>query len=182
MSMERSVDPKGVPSEKLNAPPSEAVRAFVRTHAVEEVQKLARSLLWDGGSVEQREQLVEATYENVTQILGCFPTDRDDDVRFLSIVVKALFDLEPSQSDQYRAEDVFCSDIADVILRNRNNSAEIEFIHNLLSTIQRIGVLANSAGEDSEKNFDANEEFLRHSPEELESLLRNSKREFFHRI
>ncbi len=181
MSGERSVDLRGGASEKLNAPSSEKARAFIRTYAVEEVQKLARNLLWDGGSTGEREMLVETTYEKVTQILAKFPTDRDDDVRFLASVVKELFALEPTESNEY-AEQIFCSDIADVKLRNESNGSGIEFIHNLLSTIRRIGVLANCTGEHSGKNVDANEEFLTHSPEELESLLRNSKREFFHRI
>jgi hypothetical protein len=138
-------------------------------------------LFREGGSVKEREQLVHDTYESVTSALANIPTDRIDDVRYLASVVKALFALEPTESNEY-AEQILCSDIADVKLRNERNGSEIEFIHNLLSTIRRIGVLANCTGEDSSKNVDANEEFLTHSAEELELLLRDSKREFFHRI
>jgi hypothetical protein len=182
MSRERSAHVRGGSSEKLSAPPSDHVRAFICTHVVEEVQELARSLIRDGGSTEERAQLVDETYKKVTQALATFPTDRDDDVRFLAGVVKQLFALEPTESEEYGAEDIFCSAIADVKFRNRNNGSEIEFIHNLLSTIQRIGVLANCTGEDLDKNVDANEEFLTFSSEELEVKIRLSQREFFHRI
>jgi hypothetical protein len=182
MSGERSADIGKVGSCDLSAPPSEKTQAFIRSYTVEEVQKLARSLLRDGGSAEQREQLVHDTYESVTRALAKFPTDRDDDVQYLASLVKALFALGPIESDDYGAEDVLCSDIGDVLFRNRENGSEVEFIYNLLSAIQRIGVLANREGEDSDKNLDANEEFLTLSAEEFEAKLRVSQREFFHRI
>jgi hypothetical protein len=100
----------------------------------------------------------------------------------LASVVEELFKIDSSDSDAYGAEDMFCSSIGEVLFRNRNNGSDIEFIHNVLSTIQRIGVFANHTGEDSDKNIDANEGFLTRSAEELEERLRVSKREFFHRL
>jgi hypothetical protein len=126
--------------------------------------------------------LVENTYEQVTQLLArALNTSRSTDVVFLSGLIKELFGLSAEHEDSY-ATDLLCSDIAGVKFDNRQLGSTIDFVHNLLTSIRRIGLFANSSvGESSDWDSAANEKFLITSADELVTLLSNSALEFFHK-
>lgn len=155
--------------------PTERTRHFIQTHAVELTQELARKLLQSNPSEETRNKLVSETYNNVTEVLQQLHPSRADDIAFLAQVVEALFELD---DDNGYAEDIYCSDIGSVKFKHQDIKDDIEFIHNLLSSIQRIGQAF--PGESTNRNFDVNEEFLLVEPERLLSRLTDEKREFFH--
>jgi|GEM_PF-6957560 len=168
-------------TESRNAPetslsvPSESMCEL----AVEMVQDLARTLLKGEGEPSQR---VETTYEQVTQLLlKAFPTHRPNDITFLSSLIKTLFDLSAEHADSY-ATDLLCSDIAEVKFQNRHLGTKMDFVHNLLISIRRIGLLANSScDEGSDRDREANEKFLVNQPSALIELLSDSAVEFFHK-
>lgn len=162
-------------------PLSERARTFIFSHAVEVTQRLARTLVKEGGSIEEREALVERTYDEVTSVLlGLHPEPKTaDDVRFLAGCVKELFSLEDTEENETLI-DIFCSDIGGVKFRHADIKEDIEFVHNLLSSVLRIGKFGISYGEGTDKDLDANEEFLTMPPDELTERLRDAKREFFH--
>ena len=152
---------------------------FVRVHAVEKTQELARKLMHSAGPQEDREALVDAAYDEITTVLARLHPDREKEITFMSGVIKALHSLDPAE-DNYTAEDIFCRDIAGVKARNQDIEADITFAHQLLTSIQRLGKIhldadIRSIGKDS----DVNEEFLIGDPEQIAQGLLDNKREFW---